>query len=142
MAQGWLAGERTRIVRFALIGLFNTVFLWVFTWVMVTHMAWSLRPTAWLGYAIGMVISFLANRAWTFHDLGQDRALARAGGFIALNMVCALLFAEVSTALSAWLPLGPALVLATGVTTVVNFAAQRYLVFASPRPTSRASMAD
>ena len=81
-------------------------------------------------YAFGIAISYVMNRRWTFRSDGtHGRELPRfvAAHLGALALSSALMQVGVSML---HLPLMVCFVLVTGLITVINFAAQRYWVFA------------
>lgn len=85
-----------------------------------------------LSYAIGVALSYAVNRGWTFRSTGRHgRALPRflVAHLGALLTSAALIQLAVSTV---GLPPIAAWFLATAVTTVLNFVAQRFWVFAEP----------
>lgn len=93
--------------------------------------AWAAQAIA---YAICVAVSYALNHAWTFRsDGGHARQLPRflAAHLGSLTLSSALIQAGASTLR---LPLLACWVFATGVTTVTNFALQRFWVFAdAPR---------
>jgi len=91
-------------------------------------------------YAIGVTVGYVVNRRWTFRNGGAAEAAAHRRAlprFLAAYLgTLALSTALIQTGVMV-VGLSPNLawVLATGVTTVVNFVAQRYWVFPE-RPAS------
>ena len=89
-----------------------------------------------VAYAIGICISYLLNRRWTFDaNNAHGRAVPR---FLAAQLVALALSTSLIQLGVIGFGLRPTVswVLATGVVTVVNFSTQRFWVF---RPTASAS---
>lgn len=126
------AGVASSAPRFLLIGGLNTALGYVL-FRLFLH-ALGDRPAAAGAaqagaYAVGIALSYAANRRWTFRSDGSHRrALPR---FLAAQLGALALSTSLTqlgvTALG--LPPSVAWVLVTGVVTVVNFLTQRYWVF-------------
>lgn len=123
--------------RFLVVGALNTALAYVLFRVFL-H-GFGDRPAAAgaaqaAAYAVGIGLSYTANRRWTFRsaDASHRRALPRflAAQFGALALSTVLTQLGVS---AVGLRPSVAWVLVTGFITVVNFLTQRYWVFAEPR---------
>lgn len=91
-----------------------------------------------VGFIAGTVFSYFANRAWTFgrqpHVPGSAWRFAllyafSLGANVAVNALALLLLADIGYALQL------AFLLATGVSTCLNFAGMKLFVFKFSRPT-------
>ena len=85
-----------------------------------------------LSYLAGMALGFVANKLWTF----ESRAASAKEPVLYVGLYAATLAANVLTHAAALEVLGPAhggwaFLLATGLTTVLNFVGMRWLVFTS-----------
>jgi putative flippase GtrA len=127
--------ERARLfatgARFLVSGAINTaVGFVIFRVLLVLYGALpgAIAAAQATAYAVGIVISYVMNRRWTFrseHGHQLPRFLIAHLGALVLSS--ALLQGGVSLL---HLPLMLCFVLVAGITTVMNFVAQRYWVFA------------
>lgn len=119
---------RNQIFRFVIAG-----FLGLFTDMSVYRMLVSLdvhiTPAKALGCVAGTVVVFFINRAWTFSS--QQASLSQFLRFAALYGTSISINTAVNTLVLSLLP-DPwqvAFVLATGLSTVINFLGSKFLVF-------------
>ena len=128
--------EFARLARFLVVGGSTTAVTFLVFHAMVAALAG--RPGAAaagqaLGYGVGAVVSFLANRAWTFRTTGGVRA--QAARFIASQAAVLVGSSALTQAGVTHAHLAPTLawLAVLGPTTLTNYALQRLWVFA-PAP--------
>lgn len=118
----------SRLLKFAAVGLLNTgADVLVFT--MLTAAGSRVLIAQIIGYACGMLNSYLLNRRWTFRSNGSSyRELPR---FLALNLVVLGLVSWMLESLhsGAGLSLIASKLLATGAGIIINYAGSRFWVF-------------
>lgn len=116
--------------RFAAVGVVNTlVDFGVFT-LLAQFLSVNVYAAQVAGYGAGVLNSYILNRSWTFR--ARDRFFSPALVKFLVLSLCMLLFSTGMLYLFhglAGIPKLPAKVIATGVTMVVNFLANRFWVF-------------
>lgn len=116
-----------QFLRFALVGVANTVTTLAVLWLLRERAGLPVWLASAIGYALGVVQSYLVNRAWTF-------AGARPGGrrfarFVVLNIGVGCLFSALTALLTVPLGLRLASIAALVPVTVASFAGARFWVF-------------
>ena len=118
-----------QFVRFLLVGVLNTCVGLSVIFAAMGLLGLAEAPANAVGYAVGLCVSFVLNKRWTFtHD---GRALAAALRFLfAFAIAYGLNLATVLGAI-AWFGLDPYLAQALGVPpyTISFFLLSRYVVF-------------
>lgn len=119
-------------VRYALVGLVNTVVGLGVIYGAMYFLGFADIPANALGYMVGVIVSFLLNRQWTFRDTGPiGSALVR---FLAVLLVA--YFANLGTvlALVELAAVNRYLAQAAGVLpyVVVGYLGSRYFAFRTP----------
>jgi putative flippase GtrA len=71
--------EAARFIRFALVGVANTV-LTLLVFAVLTHVGVAADTASGLAFAAGAANGYLFNRRWTFHAQGGAATLARYVG--------------------------------------------------------------
>ena len=119
-------------VRFVIAGGANTALGYLLLWVLLRSFAglpYAVALANGVAYAIGIAVSFVAHRRWTFRSTGTARGelprfvLAHLG---TLTLSSALMQAGVG---GAGLPLFVCFLLVAPVTTTTNYIVQRRWVF-------------
>lgn len=128
---------RLPLVRFGLVAVAGLVVDLAAGWSLATYAGLPLALAAFVGFCTGAAFNYLLHERWTF---GSGAVSARRGSLYALALL-ATVAARVgtvtlleATALPAAADRLPVLLLATGVSFLVNYGLSRYLVF---RPASR-----
>jgi putative flippase GtrA len=123
-----------QLLRFSTVGAINTVVGLLSIWAAMYFL--RLEPVAanLLGYTVGLLLSFVLNRAWTFADQGSLprtmlRWLALAGVSYLGNLLVVLVASRVAG-------VDPYLAQPLGIAayTIMMFSGSRALVFREPRP--------
>lgn len=120
---------RERFLRFATVGVSNTLVGLGLIWVAWHWWGWPDLPANALGYAAGFAWGFLLNRGWTFRHHGPAGA-----SLLRYALVCAVAYALNLVVLAATrAAIGPdsfwPQVLSMGVYTVVAFAGSHFYAF-------------
>ncbi len=123
---------RVQLRRFLLVGS-TTVLVDFATYSAMLAAGLGIDPAKGLGFIIGTIFAYLANRHWTF-EAGQ--AEGRLPRFLALYLTTLVVNVGVNAGLvasagTATLALGFAFVMATGVSASLNFLGMKYIVFRS-----------
>ena len=116
-------------VRFGIVGVANTLVTYLVIRALHEGLGVALAIASGLGYAVGVVQSFLVNRAWTFSAAGGKAPAGQALRFIGVNLVCGLLFSVVVTNGEPRIGMEAATLLAVAFTTVIGFILNRSFVF-------------
>lgn len=124
-----------RIVRFGLVGVVNTLIDLILFSLLVQGAAFGVVAANVLSYGTGILNSFVMNRAWTFNDRSQGRALLRSFLlFVGINLLglgfSTLLVAGFSTLMEPIL----AKVISVPLVFVWNYLASRHLAFDAGPP--------
>lgn len=118
--------------RFACVGTVNAMLGYVLFRLFLHGFAAMLHPAALAqaaAYGVGVGISFVANRRWTFRSMGRVRGeLPRFVASHGVSLALSSALMQVGVA-SSWFPVAVCYVLVVSVTTVLNFTMQRYWVF-------------
>lgn len=136
------AGLTLQFARFALVGVFNTVVGLTFIFAAKALLGWGDLAANAAGYAVGLAVSFLLNRNWTFRDRGRvSPALLR---FLAAFLLAYLANLATVFALRDLAHVDSYLAQAAGVIpyTILFFLASRAFVFLDRRPPAAAASTD
>ena len=127
----------TRFIRFAMVGVLNTlihliVFSLLFRW-----LQWHYLGASAAGFAVAVINSYLLNKYWTFNAPGGDalREFLRFSGVSVLALSVNLLVMAVLVG-RLGMAAEPAQIVAIGLALVVNFTLNNYWVFAPANRTS------
>lgn len=127
-------------VRFAVVGAGNTLVSYLVILGLTAAVGLGVRPASIAAYGVGMLVSFGLNRVWTFGGAPQMHgAKVQALRFIAVNILCALLFAGVTGWVEPLFGLAIATIAGVLIATPVGFLLNRWLVFAAV-PTDRRTL--
>lgn len=119
-----------QLFRFATVGVLNTVTTYCIVLLLHHVFSFALREAGWIGYGVGVLLSFYLNKKWTFQgERAAFDAKIQMGLFLAAGVICAYLYGEVLAALAVYLPVYLAAVFAVAILFLVNFALSRWLVF-------------
>jgi putative flippase GtrA len=119
------------MLRFAVVGAFNTGFTIGLIALLRAETALSLAWSSVLAFASATLISFLLNQIWTFRHARNRRPLAqRIALFVASNVVSGAAYVGAVLALAGVMPELAAATLAVAVSFAVNFLVSKTLVFA------------
>ena len=118
--------------RFLIVGS-TTVLVDFATYSAMLAVGLGIDPAKGLGFIVGTIFAYLANRRWTFE---AGRTQGRFPRFLALYLTTLVVNVGVNAALvalagTATLALGFAFVIATGVSASLNFLGMKYIVFRS-----------
>jgi putative flippase GtrA len=134
--EGWSERRETarQIRRFIVIGVLSVLTDWT-VYSLLMRLGVTKYPAKGIGYVSGMIVGFIGNKLWTFES--ARRSAAEPFTYIVLytttlgvNMVVNGLLLDL---LVLWLPYvwawRAALFVATGVTTLLNFAGMKWITF-------------
>ncbi|MEN9932605.1 MAG: hypothetical protein RIS17_1178 [Pseudomonadota bacterium] len=119
-----------QFLRFGVVGVANTALTTGLVWLLAPHV--GVTAASVLGYAAGVVQSFLVNRFWTFGATrtgGAGRWQGEALRFIAVNLACGALFTSVTTIGEPMIGLLPATLAGVALVTPLGFILNRFVVF-------------
>lgn len=118
-----------QFVKFGLVGVVNTALHYVVFLLLFRAMGVPMLLASGLGYTVGLLNSYVMNRAWTFRVVGPRRT-AEFVRFVVVNLVAmgANLVALHLLTVAGLIP-EVAQVLAIGGSLVVNFVGNRIWVF-------------
>lgn len=119
-----------QFVRFGLVGVANTGLSYGVIWLLEPRL--SLPVASAMGYAAGVMQSFLLNRFWTFgttRTAGSGRWAGEAVRFVLVNIICGALFSAVTTLATPHIGLLAATVAGVALVTPVGFILNRLFVF-------------
>jgi putative flippase GtrA len=115
-------------LRFAAVGVANTLVAYLVLRGLHDGAGVGIPIASAIGYAVGVMQSFVLNRRWTF-----AATAAAPGGqalrFIGVNIVCGLLFSAVVTMIEPRVGMALATIIGVGFTTVIGFVLNRSFVF-------------
>ena len=119
-----------QFLRFGVVGLANTAT----SYLVIRGLAGAagLPLASAIGYAAGVVQSFLLNRFWTFRSTrpaGQARWAGEALRFLAVNLVCGGLFTWITASAAPHIGLLAATVAGVALVTPLGFILNRFIVF-------------
>ena len=119
-----------QFLRFGIVGVLNTAT----SYLVIRGLAGAagLPVASAVGYAAGVVQSFLLNRFWTFRTTrpgGTARWAGEALRFVAVNLVCGGLFTLVTTQTAPLIGLAAATVTGVALVTPLGFILNRFIVF-------------
>ncbi len=119
-----------QFVRFGLVGVANTGVSYGVIWLLEPRLAMPVASA--IGYAAGVIQSFLLNRFWTFGNTrgaGSGRWAGEAVRFVLVNIICGALFSAVATLAAPHIGLLAATVAGVALVTPVGFILNRVVVF-------------
>jgi putative flippase GtrA len=119
----------SRIGPFALVGLYSTIITIGLTSALSSLIHIDLRFAALIGYAAGMISSYMLNRLYVFKTGRHRRPFLQAMLFLGINAVSATAYAQTSQWLDTEVPRLLALCLAVTLSTIINYLGYRSLVF-------------
>jgi putative flippase GtrA len=119
-----------QFLRFGVVGVLNTAT----SYLMIRALAGvaGLPVASAIGYAAGVVQSFVLNRVWTFRTTrptGNHRVAGEALRFLAVNLVCGGLFTLVTATAAPHIGLLAATVAGVALVTPLGFILNRFIVF-------------
>lgn len=118
----------SKMLRFAVVGLANTVIDLAAFAVLLPHVAWPVVANV-LAWIVAAMFSFVANSLWSFE---RDRSLGVARSFLRFASLGALISLGVSSlsilALSYPLGVWPAKIIGVIAAAVLNFLAARWSI--------------
>lgn len=122
---------QSRFMRFACVGVIGTLTDFVLFYMGYSVVGLALIPANIISYSIGLIVAFLCNRRWTFHD-GVMRSKHRIWlslfyGYIGLilNTACVWLAAHIMS-------IAFAKIIAVLIVLAYNYLTNKYLVFRAP----------
>ena len=130
-------GEATRLIRFLLVGLTGTSLDFVLLTVLKRWGGWPTLVANTFSYSAGIINNFTINRMWTFADSTNPKILSQFTQYFTINFTgllfnnfliwllepaCAFVIADDLAYL-------PAKAIASFVSVLLNFTANRYLTF-------------
>ena len=116
------------MIRYGAVGVLNTLITAVVIYIVQELMGWRPVPSNVLGYAAGLLNSFILNSRWTFKSAYSWRKLvgfALAFGVCYLLQLLVLLWLGEATGIPAY----PRQLIAMVVYTGANFLLNKFLVF-------------
>lgn len=126
----WRELHRLPVVRFATVGAITTAFDIAFFAAFV-HLAGL--PAHWANvcsYPIGIVISFILNRSWTFNDQSSGTVMYRRFAvFTAIYLVALAISTALVTLFSMAMPEVAAKILSVPLVFIWSYGAMRFFVF-------------
>ncbi len=118
-----------QFARFGVVGVANTAMCYAVLFLLHDRLELPVWLASAVGYGVATVQSFLLNRAWTFAGTRRAQVARQATTFIAVNVICGLVFVGLNSLLITIVPLAAATVLAMTVIVVLSFTLNRLLVF-------------
>lgn len=119
-------------LRFGVVGTANTVVTLAILWGLRDGLGWPVWVASATGYAVGIIQSYLLNRGWTFAGgvpVPVGRQMLR---FLAVNIVCGLIFSGLTSLAAPGLGVRIGSLVALVPVTLLSFVLQRRYVFGSP----------
>ncbi|MDY3857278.1 MAG: GtrA family protein [Muribaculaceae bacterium] len=133
-----------QFLRYVAVGVMNTLITLVVIFALKSYTATPLMLCNAIGYAAGLVNSFLWNRSWVFHARGEGSGAGQAIRFIDGYALCYTLQFVFIWATMSWSPfaallwkIGPltlsgygvATIVGMGLYTVANFLYNKFITF-------------
>lgn len=123
-----------QFIKFGLVGVLNTALHYTVFYILYSFVGLNYLLASAIGYAAGLINSYILNRNWTFksHDIDRKREFAR---FAWVNLLSLGVNLAALKAFVAWGGLQPevAQVLAILFSLVANFVGNRFWTFSSAR---------
>lgn len=116
-------------LRFGIVGVGNTATCLVLIWLLNERFGQPVWLASAAGYTVATAQSFLLNRAWTFAEADRRQAGRQVTAFVAVNIVCGLVFTGLNSVLATQLPLAAASAVTLVVVVALSFVLNRWLVF-------------
>jgi putative flippase GtrA len=117
-----------QFLRFGLVGVANTATSYLVIRLLAPQLGVPVASA--IGYAAGVVQSFLLNRFWTFSSTRSDSRLSgEVLRFLAVNLACGGLFTLVNSLAEPHIGLLPATLAGVALVTPVGFILNRFIVF-------------
>lgn len=119
-----------QFMRFGLVGAANTALTTGLVWLLAPRLGVTVASA--VGYAAGVLQSFVLNRIWTFGNTrtaGSGRWAGEAARFVLVNIGCGALFSGVTTLAAPHIGLLAATVAGVALVTPVGFILNRLVVF-------------
>lgn len=118
----------TQLMKYGVVGVLNTVITAAVIYVCLQLLHWDPIVSNAIGYAAGLLNSFLLNSRWTFQ---AHFSWGHLGGFVLTFGVCYAIQLGMLLLMQRYssIPPYPQQLLAMGVYTVANFLMNKYLVF-------------
>lgn len=122
-----------RLQKFLIVGAIGLVTQQVFVFVLHEIVNWTSRPSLIGAIAISMVVTFILNEMWTWHDRGRGSIFSRMMFYVPINSVGLLINLEVAILLidNMNVHLQIASLIGAGVAAVWNFAANNFVTWRS-----------
>ena len=129
-----LGRERGEPVRFFIVALLGLGIDIGIAWALIAFLGTGDALAAITGFSVATVVNYLAHQFWTFGESGQGASLSRFAGFVGVVLVTLTVRLATLHLLAPMLPgsginaplrLG----LAAGVSFIVSFLLNKYLVF-------------
>ncbi|TDF96200.1 GtrA family protein [Paenibacillus piri] len=124
-----MSKQMSRLVKFGIVGMFNTVADFV-VFALLSAAGMTVLPAQWISYGCGMVNSYMWNRNWTFRD-SRSQDSREALRFILVNLAAF----TAAAAILDWLyghmnvSLPVCKLIATSASVLINYLGSRFLVF-------------
>jgi|GEM_PF-4919696 putative flippase GtrA len=115
--------------RYVIVGLANAGLTFLVIWLLHRQFGVALWFASAAGYALGALQGFLLSRGWSFANPNHHAVAPQALGFIAVNILCMLLFSPAVVLFARVLPLPVASVVAAIAVMPVSFGLYRWVVF-------------
>jgi len=126
--------ESIRIIRFAIIGIFNTTFDFALFVFLYSYVNVHEIPANVLAFSVVVTVSFFLNRRWSFaHPNPPPVRLRQFATFVSASTFSVLLSTSILAFGQSIAPVLELKLFATLIGPLVNYLAYRYLVFAPPR---------
>lgn len=121
-----------QFLRFGIVGVGNTATTLLVVWLLHSQARLPVWQASAIGYAVGTMQSYFLNRLWTFStEAAGTRIAPQATAFVAVNIVCGLVFTALNAGLATLMPLAVATLLTLVVIVPLSFGLNRWLVFRS-----------
>ena len=116
-------------MRYAIVGAANFATTFSVVWLLGAKAGVPVWAASAVGYAAGTAQGFILNRSWTFAASASNRVGAEAAGFVAVNIIGALVFSGSNVVLHHWFGLAVSTILANCVVPPLTFVLNRTFVF-------------
>lgn len=121
-----------QLVRFAVVGVANTVTCLAILWTLRDVSGWPVWLASAVGYAVATGQSYLLNRGWTFAGGAMLPVGPQVARFVGVNIMVGVIFSGLTSVLAPMLGVRLASVLALLPVTGLSFLAMRRFVFTGP----------
>jgi putative flippase GtrA len=117
-----------QFLRFGLVGVANTATSYLV--IRLLAPALGVAAASAIGYAAGVMQSFLLNRFWTFSSTrSEGRLSGEVLRFLAVNLACGGLFTLINSLAEPHIGLLPATLAGVAMVTPLGFILNRFIVF-------------